>query len=307
MSTQAPVRNSMPETPEGVLRRLEWHLLRRIDGILQGDFRSLFKGSGLDFAGLREYQPPDDIRHIDWNVTARMDEPFVRQFMEDREVTAWFLVDMSPSMAFGALDRRKESVVVDLVGLLSRLLTRNGNRVGAILYDNEMQFTIPPRTGRIQTLRIIDAIQEQQAAPIGAMTDLTKLLQTGYKRIRRRSLVFLVSDFICLPGWERVADQLNRKHDLVAVRLWDPRETELPDVGVVLVEDSETGMQLSVDTSDRGFRRRFNEAASQREEALARAFKKIGVDELSLSTEEEIVPAILRFASVRNRVRRRWQ
>ncbi len=307
MSTQAPVKNSIPETPEGVLRRLEWHLVRRIDGILQGDFRSLFKGSGLDFAGLREYQPPDDIRHIDWNVTARMDEPFVRQFMEDREVTAWFLVDLSPSMAFGALDRRKESVVVDLVGLLARLLTRNGNRVGAILYDNEVQFTIPPRTGRLQTLRIIDAMQKQQAAPVGAMTDLSKLLQAGYRRIRRRSLVFLVSDFICPPGWERTADQLNRKHDLVAVRLWDPRETELPDVGVVLVQDSETGMQLSVDTSDRGFRQRFHEAASRREEALARAFKRIGVDELTLSTEEDIVPSILRFASVRSRVRRRWQ
>lgn len=307
MNTQAPIRNSIPETPEGVLRRLEWRLVRRIDGILQGDFRSLFKGSGLDFAGLREYQPPDDIRHIDWNVTARMDEPFVRQFMEDREVTAWFLVDLSPSMAFGALDRRKESVVVDLVGLLARLLTRNGNRVGAILYDNEMQLTIPPRTGRLQTLRIIDAMQKQQAAPVGAMTDLSKLLKSGYRRIRRRSLVFLVSDFICPPGWERTADQLNRKHDLVAVRLWDPRETELPDVGVVLVQDSETGMQLSVDTSDRGFRRRFHEAASKREEALAHAFKRIGVDELTLSTEEDIVPSILRFASVRNRMRRRWQ
>ena len=305
MNASPAITRSPTETPERVLHRLEWQLLRRIDGILQGDYRSLFKGSGLDFAGLREYHPPDDIRHIDWNVTARMDAPYVRQFMEDREATAWFLVDLSPSMAFGALDRRKESVVVDLVGLLARLLARNGNRVGAILYDNNMKFTVPPRSGRLQTLRIIDAIQEQQAAPAGAMTDLNRLIESGYKRIRRRSLVFLVSDFICLPGWEKAADLLNRKHDLIAVRLWDPRETELPDVGVVLIEDSETGMQLSVDTSDKGFRQRFQEATQRREETLSQTFKRAGVDQFTLSTEEDLVLSILRFVSVRNRARRR--
>ena len=307
MSTHPTPAHSRSDTPERVLHRLEWLLFRRIDGILQGDYRSLFKGSGIDFAGLREYQPTDDIRHIDWNVTARMDEPYVRQFMEDRETTAWFLIDLSPSMAFGAPNRRKETVVVDLVGLLSRLLARNGNRVGAILYDNDRQSTIPPRTGRLQTLRIIDAVQGQQAVPVGAMTDLKKLLESAYKRIRRRSLVFLVSDFICVPGWEKAADLLNRKHDLVAVRLWDPRETELPDVGVVLVEDSETGLQLSVDTSDKGFRQRFYEEARRREADLDQTFKRAGVDQLTLSTEEDMVLSILRFAAVRNKARRRHQ
>ena len=305
MSAQSPVAPADREAPQQLLHRLDWQVLRRLDGILQGDYRSLFMGGGLDFAELREYQPPDDIRHIDWNVTARMDLPYVRQYLEDREVTAWFLVDLSPSMAFGALERQKESVIVDLVGVLARLLTRNGNRVGAVLFDNNAEFTVPPRSGRLQALRLINDIQRQQSSPGGAMTDLSRLLESAYNSIKRRSLVFVVSDFICMPGWERAMDRLNRKHELLAVRIWDPRETDIPDVGVILVEDSETGVQLTVDTSDRGFRQRFQEAARQREEELARAFKRAGVDELSLSTEEDIVLAILRFASLRSRARRR--
>ncbi len=305
MSTRAPVQPGDREAPERVLNRLDWQVLRRLDGILQGDYRSLFMGGGLDFAELREYQPPDDVRHIDWNVTARMDAPYVRRYMEDREVTAWFLVDLSPSMAFGAQERRKESVLVDLVGVLARLLTRNGNRVGAILYDNEIELAIPPRGGRTQVLRLINDIQRQQSSPGGAMTDLAKLLESAHNAIKRRSLVFVVSDFICVPGWDRAMDGLNRKHEVLAVRLWDPREMDLPDVGVVLVEDSETGDQLTVDTSDRRFRRRFHEAARRREAELAQAFRRAGVDELRLSTQEDLVLAILRFASLRSRARLR--
>ena len=302
---QAPVLSDSPRTPERVLQRLEWQVLRRLDGILQGDYRSLFMGGGLDFAELREYQPPDDVRHIDWNVTARMDRPYVRQFMEDREVTAWFLLDMSPSMAFGAVERRKESVMIDFVGMLARLLTRNGNRVGAILYDNDEQLAIPPRGGRSQVLRLINDIQRQHQAPGGTMTNLTRLLESGFNSIRRSSLVFVVSDFICIPGWDRVLDRLGIKHELIAVRLWDPREMDLPDVGVVLVEDSETGAQMSVDTSDRGFRRRFHEAAQRREAELSQTFKHAGVAELPLSTDEDIVQAIVRFVALRSRMRLR--
>lgn len=305
MSTPAPVRSSDQMSPDQVLHRLEWQVLRRLDGILQGDYHTLFMGGGLDFAELREYQPPDDIRHIDWNVTARMDFPYVRKYMEDREINAWFLLDLSPSMEFGALDRHKESVLVDFVGVLARLLTRNGNRIGAILYDNEAEVTIPPLGGRLQVLRLINDIQRQQSSPAGAMTNLTNLLETALSRIKRRSLVFLVSDFICVPGWDRAMDQLNRRHELLAVRLWDPRELDLPDVGVVLVEDSETGAQLSVDTSDSGFRRRFHEASRRREAELAQTFARAGVEQLPVSTEDDLVVAILRFASLRRRARLR--
>ena len=305
MSMQAPTARNSLEDPERLLHRLEWQLLRRLDGIFHGDYRSLFMGSGLDFAELREYQPPDDIRHIDWNVTARMNAPYVRQYMQDREVAAWFLLDLSPSMAFGALERRKESVLVDFVALLARLLTRNGNRVGAILYDNDVEFLLQPRGGRNQVLRLINHIHEQQSSSGGAMTDLSKLLESAFNRIKRRSLIFLISDFICLPGWDRALDRLNRKHDLLSVRLWDPRETDLPDVGVVRVEDSETGTQLVVDTSDSGFRKRFHEAARQRQAGLAHTFKRAGVDELPLSTDEDMVLAVLRFAALRRMSRQR--
>ena len=303
MSTQAPTQASGPPSAERVLHRLDWQVVRRLDGILHGDYRSLFMGGGLDFVELREYQPPDDIRHIDWNVTARMDMPFVRRYLEDREITAWFLVDLSPSMGFGGPERRKASVIVDLVGLLARLLTRNGNRVGAMLYDNNAAHVVPPRGGRRQVLRLINDIQNLEPSSGGAITDLGALLESAFNTVKRRSLVIVASDFICVPGWERALDRLNRKHEVLAVRLWDPRETDLPDVGVVLVEDSETGAQMSVDTSDRGFRQRFREAAERREAELAGSFRQAGVDELTLSTEEDLVLAVLRFAALRNRAK----
>ena len=272
--------------------------------MLQGDYRSLFFGAGLDFADLREYQAEDDIRSIDWNVTARMNAPYVRQYLEDREITAWFLLDLSPSMAFGALDRQKESVMIDFVATLARLLTRNGNRVGAMLYDNRVELTIPPRGGRSQVLRVINDLLKRRPSPAGSMTDLTPLIESAANSISRRSMVFLISDFICTPGWARPMNLLSRRHDLLAIRLWDPREVELPDAGVVLIEDSETGEQLTVDTRDKKLRRRFNEAAQLREAELTQTFKQAGVDHLPLSTKDDLVRAILRFAALRKRTRR---
>ena len=291
--------------PDRILRRIDWHVIRRLDGVLQGDYRSLFYGTGLDFADLREYQAEDDIRSIDWNVTARMNAPYVRQYIEDREITAWFLLDLSPSMAFGALERHKESVLGDFVATLARLLTRNGNRVGAMFHDNHVESRILPRGGRIQVLRIINDMLKRQPSTGGSMTDLTPLLESALNTIKRRSLVFLISDFICVPGWARPMNLLSRRHDLLPIRLWDPREVELPDVGVVLVEDSETGEQLHVDTRDKKLRQRFRDAALRREVDLSQTFKRAGVDALSLSTEEDLVHAVLRFASLRKRTRRK--
>src|SRR5512143_2882177 len=144
------------QTPERILQRLDWQVIRRLDGLLQGDYRSLFYGYGVDFADLREYQPEDDIRYIDWNVTARMNTPYVRQYMEDREVTAWFLLDLSPSMDFGTVQTLKRGLLIDFVPVLARLLTRHGNRVGAILYTDHVEGVIPPRGGKLQVLRLID-------------------------------------------------------------------------------------------------------------------------------------------------------
>jgi uncharacterized protein (DUF58 family) len=290
--------------PERILHRLDWQVIRRLDGLLQGDYRSLFYGYGLDFADLREYQPEDDVRYIDWNVTARMNTPYVRQYVEDREITAWFLLDMSPSVDFGALARQKRAVLIDLVATLARLLTRHGNRVGAIMYGSRVERTIPARGGRIQVLRLTNDMLNQPPLPRAPFTDLTPLLEAGLHSIKRRSLIFIISDFISAPGWERVLSLLNQRHEVLAIRLWDPREIELPDVGPIIMEDAETGEQMYVDTHDKKFRQRFHAAAQEREAALDEAFKRSGVVGLPLSTEEDLVRAIVRFAALRKQRRK---
>src|SRR5258706_3022940 len=291
-------------SPERVLLRLDWQVIRGLDGLLQGDYRSLFYGYGIDFADLREYQPPDDVRYIDWNVTARMDTPYVRQYVEDREITAWFLLDLSPSVDFGTTETQKRTVLVNFVTTLARLLTRHGNRVGAIFYGGKVERTIPAHSGRNQVLRLVNDLLKQPRLPRSPATNLTPLLQSGLSAIKQRSLVFIISDFISLPGWEKPLSLLNQKHEVLAVRLWDPREMELPDVGPIIMEDAETGEQLYVDTHDRKFRQRFKAAAEEREAQLADAFKRAGVDALSLSTEEDLVRAIVRFAKLRKQHRK---
>ena len=292
--------------PEKILQRLEWKVIRRLDGVLQGDYRSLFRGNGVDLVDLREYQPGDDVRAIDWNVTARMDTPYVSEYVEDREITAWFLLDLSPSVDFGTVEteRVKRTVLIDFVATLARLLTRRGNRVGAMFYGSSVELTVPTRGGRDQVLRLIDQLLRFPSPEKAPFTDLSALLAAGQSVIKRRSLVFIVSDFISVPGWDRPLSLLNRRHEVVAVRLTDPREAELPDVGAVIMEDAETGEQLFVDTHDAGFRRRFKEAASRRDAEMSGAFKRSGVEALSLSTDEDIVRSIVRMATIR-RARRR--
>ena len=244
-------------TPERILQRLDWQVIRRLDGLLQGDYRSLFRGNGVDFADLREYQYGDDIRYIDWSVTARMDTPYVREYLEDREITAWFLLDLSPSVDFGTgeTERLKRSVLIDFVTTLARLLTRHGNRVGAVFYGSRVERTIPARGGRIQVLRLINDLLSQPRLEAAPFTDLTPLLEAGQHSIKGRSLVFVISDFISAPGWERSLNLLTQRHEVLAVRLFDRREVELPDVGPLIMEDAETGEQLYVDTHDKAFRR----------------------------------------------------
>jgi uncharacterized protein (DUF58 family) len=293
--------------PERVLQRIDWHVLRRLDGLLQGDYRSLFLGHGVDLAGLREYQVHDDVRYIDWNVTARMGVPFVRQYHEDREITGWFLVDLSPSVDFGTVrdGREKRAATIDLVTALSRILTRHGNRVGAIVYGDGVEATIPARGGRDQVLRLIAALLGAPRLARSEGTDLAELLRVGVADIRRRSMVVVVSDFISSPGWDTPLALLARRHEVLAVRIHDPRETTLPDVGALILQDAETGEQRWVDTRDRAFRARYEAAAHDREAALAATFRRLGVDAQALSTDEDLVSAIVRMAHQRARRRRR--
>ena len=290
-------------TPEQLLHRLEWQVVRRLDGILQGNYRTIFRGEGLDFLDLREYEPGDDVRHIDWNVTARMDTPFVREYAEDRELTAWLLLDRSPSMGFGPIDRPKELVLCELATTFARLLTRGGNRVGAILFDNELEETLPPRSGRNQVLALARSLLRPPPQTHGAVTDLRRVLETGHRTIRRRSLVVLVSDFITAPGWEQPLLWLSERHEVVAIRLLDPREYELPDAGLIVVEDAETGEQLVVDSSDDEFRSRLRAAGEHREAELQAATLRAGVDICEVSTADDLVTAIVRIVESRKRRR----
>jgi uncharacterized protein (DUF58 family) len=289
------------QTPERILYRLDWQVIRRLDGLLQGDYRSLFYGYGVDFADLREYQPEDDIRYIDWNVSARMDTLYVRQYIEDREITAWFLLDLSPSVDFGSNGNQKRTLLIDFVTTFARLLTRHGNRVGAIFYGSKVEKVIPARGGRIQVLRLVNDLLKQPHLTKAPFTNLTDLLQAALNSIKKRSLIFVVSDFISAPGWEKPLSLLNRRNELIAIRLSDPRESELPDVGPIIMEDSETGEQMYVDTHDKGFRQRFEAAARQREASINESLKHAGVDVLPLSTDEDMVRTIVRFASLRER------
>jgi uncharacterized protein (DUF58 family) len=273
--------SNLTQTPETILRRLEWTVLRRLDGLLHGDYRTLFRGFGVDLADLREYQYHDDVRHIDWNVTARLQTPYVRVYNEERDLTAWFLLDLSPSVDFGSQMVKKRAVSTELVAVLARMLSRHGNRVGALLYGGKVDTIIPARTGRRQVLHILHKILARPELSGSTETNLQDLLQSAYQAIPRRSLIFIVSDFISTPGWAKPLAQLAQRHEIVAVRLYDKLEMELPDFGLLVIQDAETGEQVFVDTHDRTFRTRFAAVAARR--------------------EDELMDAILRFADLRKR------
>jgi len=281
-------------------------VVRRLDGRLQGDYRTLFRGTGVDFTDLREYEPGDDLRHIDWNVTARMDTPYVRQYVEDRELTAWLLLDHSASMGFGPVDRQKHLVLAEVATTLAHVLTRAGNRVGVVLFGTDVEQVIAPVSGRNQVLRIARELMERRAAPApgGTTTDLAVLLRAAHGVARRRSLVVLVSDFLSQPGWEVPLTLLGRRHEVVAIQVADSREFELPSVGMVYVEDAETGEQIFVDTDDPVFRARLRETADARQTALVAATRSAGVDLHQVLTDEDLVRALVRISALRRRRRR---
>ena len=307
--TQAQANDTARPDPQQVLRRLEWTVIKRLDGQLQGDYRSLFRGAGLVLADLREYQSHDDVRHIDWNVTARMQTPYVREHQEDREVAAWFLVDMSGSVHFGSGAVSKRQLAAEAVTVLARLLSQHGNRVGIMLFSGTQvraEVVVPARSGRRHLLHVLqlmlsDLPTSGTQPTAGATTDLRVLLSQAQAVIRRRASIFLVSDFITQPDWHAPLSQLARRHEVVAIRLRDRLEQEIPNIGLLLMQDAETGEQLLVDGNDAGFRARFALIAAERENLLRQGLTRAGVDCLELTTDEPLDQAILRFTQLRKR------
>jgi len=293
----------VPQTSENLLRRLQLPVARRLEGLLQGEYRSPSRGDGLDLADLREYQFHDDVRRIDWNATARLDVPYVRDYLEDREISVWFLLDMSPSMRFEGVSVSKHTVLVDFTLLMCRLLLGRGNRAGAMIFSGKIDRLIPANGGRRQLLHILNEVATHRPSP--GSTDLRQVLKEAAGTIRRRSLIFVVSDFISAPGWEDSLIPLSMRHDVVAVRLTDPLETRLPDLGFLTFQDAETGEQLFVDTHAKSFRSRFAAAADTRERALREAFERAGMDVLELATEDDVTDALIRFCDLRKQSLRR--
>ena len=300
-----PASAARPAAAERLLQRLEWTVIRRLDGLLQGDWRTLLRGTGVDLADLREYQPHDDVRHIDWNVTARLATPHVRVYNEDRDMTAWFLLDLSPSVDFGPPGQAKRDMLAGFVGVLARLLQRHGNRVGAVLHEGHagMGRVLPARGGRRQVLQLLHMLACAPSVPgftaPPGITDLQRLLNQAQGLLRRRSAVFVLSDFLSTPGWDKPLGRLAQRHDVVAVRLLDPLELELPDLGLLMLRDAETGEQLLVDTHDSGFRQRFAGIAAQREARLRETLARAGVDALELTPDDDLLESVQRFVQLR--------
>ncbi|MFK4039281.1 DUF58 domain-containing protein [Nonomuraea wenchangensis] len=284
----------MATAPERLLLRLEWKVVRRLDGRLQGAHRTAHRGSGIDFTGLRAYTEGDDARHIDWNVTARLDEPHLRVFTEDRELTVWLVLDRSASMAAGRPGRGKHDVLAELALVLARLFGRGGNRVGALLYDTGTVRVVPPGTSRRHALRIAAELERTAAATGGgATTDLAAMLDAAGRLARRRALVVVLSDFIGDGDWERSLQRLARRHEVVALRITDAADDVLPEAGLIVVEDAETGEQLVVDSADPLLRVRLREAVDDREARLAAGMRRARVPVHRVDTDRDLGEALV--------------
>jgi uncharacterized protein (DUF58 family) len=289
---------------EALLQQLEWTVLRRLDGLLQGDHKTLFRGSGLELADLREYQAHDDVRHIDWNVTARMQTPFVREHQEDREISAWFLLDLSGSMDFGSANTTKRQMMMNFVGVMAKLLMKRGNRIGALILNpaeaDGFKY-IPARMGRRHLLHLLHVLDTSPNTQQVHQTHLNEWLARANGLLKRRSSVFVVSDFMGAYNWASELSALGRRHDTVAARLFDPAEMTLPNAGLMLLQDSETSEQLLLDTANAKFRNRYAQLVEERERQLGTCFAQAGVDALELSTHEDLANALLRFSELRKR------
>jgi uncharacterized protein (DUF58 family) len=290
------------------MRQLEIRTRRMVNDSLAGEYHSVFKGRGMDFDEVREYSPGDEVRTIDWNVTARAGRPFVKKFTEERELTILLLVDISASGNFGSATLSKRDLAAELASLLAFSAIRNSDKVGLLLYTDRVERYLPPKKGRRHVLRVVRDILYH--TPEGRGTDTVKALDVANHVLHRRAIVFLISDFQS-PGdpaamraeLRRAMRQTNRRHDLIAVQVADPREKELPNVGVLALEDAESGEIIELDTADAAVRRRFNELALERSKRMVNDFRSEGVDTLELKTDAPYMAALQRFFKTRERRR----
>ena len=309
--------------PKALLQTLSWTVIRRLDGIFQGDHETLFHGTGMRMSDIREYQAGDDVRHLDWNVSARTGALHVRTFHEERELTAWFLIDTSDSLAFQSADLSKQQMVEQTVGTLAGLMVRHGDRIAAVLDDgrnNSPPRLLPPGSAQSHVVRLLEMLQLQAnksragARPsdrtdfdskkaLNSSTRLTPMLERAIAVIRRRSLVILISDFWVAPGWERALRRLAHRHDVLCIQVTDPLEMQLPNVGMITVEDSESGEQALIDTGDPIIRRRYEEILRQRQAAIQENCALSRADFLQLSADQSLLRQLMAYLAFRKKRR----
>lgn len=286
------------------IRRIEIRTRHLVNDSFAGEYHAIFKGRGMEFDEVRPYQPGDEVRTIDWNVTARTGEPFVKRFVEERELTVMLLVDASASGKFATVNRFKQEIAAELAAVLAFSAISNNDKVGVLIFTDRVELFIPPRKGRRHVLRLIRDLLAFE--PVGHGTNLKLGLDTINNLLKRRSILFLISDFLTPPDSYRAALQFsNRRHDVIAVTLSDPREHELPNVGLLALEDAETGQVRWVDTGSRQWRQAFIERVNELKTARDRVFRKAKVDRIDISTNAEYVTPLTRFFERRARRLRR--
>ena len=280
------------------IRRIEIRTKKLVNDLFSGEYHSTFKGQGMEFEEVRQYEPGDDIRLIDWNVTARTGYPHIKKFKEERELSVVLLFDASSSGRFGTGERFKSDIAAELCALLAFSAIKNNDKVGMIIFTDRIEMFIPPKKGRVHVLRLIREILYFR--PEGTGTDISSALEYFNKVIKRKSVVFLVSDFLS-EGFYQALRIANNKHDVIAVKITDPRETGFDNVGLIELEDAETGEVLMVDTGSREFRREFAARADEDVSTLARGFQLIDLDFINIRTDQSYIVPLINFFKKRER------
>lgn len=280
------------------IRTLEIKTRGLVETVFAGDYHSVFKGRGMNFDEVREYQPGDEIRSIDWNVTARMGAPFVKKFTEERELSVMLIVDVSASENFGSTSQSKRELAAEVACLIAFSAIRNNDKVGLLLFSDEVELFIPPKKGRSHTLRIVREILFYQ--PRGRGTNPGLALDQLNRIVTRRSVVFFISDFQA-PDFSRELRVTSKRHDFIAMQIKDERESVLPNVGVVTLEDAETGEQIEINTADRNTRTRFADQAHKQEAELLHTLRRNNIDTIGLQTGEDYLSALRTFFKQRER------
>lgn len=280
------------------IRHIEIHTTRLVNDLFGGEYVSVFKGQGIEFADVREYVPGDDIRTIDWNVTARSQHPFVKKFVEERELTVIFAVDMSGSQYFGSGQRLKSEVAAEITALLAFSAVKNNDKVGLLITTDHVEKYVPVKKGKMHVLRVVREILYYR--PKQKKTRLSSALEYLHHTLTRTAVIFLISDFLD-EGYEKALKILSRRHDVIAIHLRDRREQDLPPMGLLEIEDQETGERLLIDTSQQAFIAAYKNKAKRREEELDRLFKSLGVDKVDISAESSYIEPLIKFFKIRER------